>query len=91
MMNIKKEEEKRNENQRKNSKKCRGLIGENGAGKTSIMRILVGLTKKYEGIVRGNQIERLCDRVLLVHKGTLSDEINLDIKGNMLHIQISTN
>lgn len=36
-----------------------GLIGENGAGKTSIMRILVGLTKEYGGTLKWEQVNRI--------------------------------
>lgn len=41
-----------------------GLIGPNGAGKTSLMRALIGLTKKYEGEVIINRHENKKTRLI---------------------------
>lgn len=41
-----------------NKKEIVGLVGENGAGKSSIMKIITGLTSNYTGSIKyNNQIK----------------------------------
>lgn len=57
-----------------------GLIGYNGAGKTSLLRLLLGLNQHYDGCIRlfgDDDINRQRQRI-----GTVIDSLNLDLKCN---------
>lgn len=53
-----------------------GLIGHNGAGKTSLIRILLGLTTRYSGSVRINGSGDLCANRKLI--GAVTDSARMD-------------
>ncbi|MDE6727667.1 MAG: ATP-binding cassette domain-containing protein, partial [Oscillospiraceae bacterium] len=53
-----------------------GLIGYNGAGKTSLIRILLGLTSRYSGSIRINGSGDLCANRRLI--GAVLDTIRVD-------------
>lgn len=54
-----------------------GLIGHNGAGKTSLLRILLGLTKGYSGRVSILESDNLC--IGRSHIGAVVDSLGVDI------------
>lgn len=53
-----------------------GLIGHNGAGKTSLLRILLGLTRGYHGDIRIMGSDRLNEQ--RAHIGAVMDSLTMD-------------
>ena len=53
-----------------------GLIGHNGAGKTSLLRILLGLTKGYHGNIRIFSSEKLDEQRIRI--GAVMDSLTMD-------------
>lgn len=53
-----------------------GLIGHNGAGKTSLIRILLGLTARYSGSIRIKGSGDLCANRKLI--GAVTDSVRMD-------------